>query len=725
MLGSLIELSGGDLVDPTRIARLDQSIAALVEKMRGAEPERAEGALAARGMADAAAILARHFTLQATNPPFLGRARQTPPLADYLKNRFNDARADLATGIVSRMRALAAQRGTVASVTPQNWLFLGRYERMRTTLLAQASFGVIGALGTRCFGTISGEVVNAALITFTEAGPEASTVFAGYDANEAPDPDRKAEILKNTDALLLNQFDQAKNPDSRIIISFPDASRTRLNEFAECYQGLRTGDRDRFVLLYWETDTHLPTWAPLRNSSSGKDFDGIVEIVRWGDGRSDLHAYAAETRDKLHDMHESGNRAWGRRGVALNQMKGLKASIYSGERYDGNVSVIFPKDPGNLLPIVAFCVDETYSQAVTRLDKKLAVTNATLLKVPFDLAHWQKIAAEKYPTGLPEPYSDDPTQWLFHGHPRYAETGTEVHVALARLAGYRWPAESDAAMRPLSAEARARIAEAATLPEADADGLLPLDAALGERPLADRLRSWCAAAWGDDWRPDSEARLIAAACERADDKPPKQLTFEAWLRGPAARQHAKLFHDRPFLWWIGDGRADGFTGVAHYHRLDRGNLERLTYSMLGDWIARLGDDPRAEAAKILQHKLALILEGEKPYDIFVRWKPLARQPDGWDPDLDDGVRLNIRPFVEAKVLAYVPNVKYDRPDRGKDVPSAPWHHLFHGERRNDHHTTLAEKRAARAAAAEAVGGQDCDPTPKSARSDAIAGSLPD
>jgi hypothetical protein len=28
-------------------------------------------------------------------------------------------------------------------------------------------------------------------------------------------------------------------------------------------------------------------------------------------------------------------------------------------------------------------------------------------------------------------------------------------------------------------------------------------------------------------------------------------------------------------------------------------------------------------------------------------------------------------------------------DRGKDVPAAPWHHVPHGKRRNDHHTTLA------------------------------------
>lgn len=38
--------------------------------------------------------------------------------------------------------------------------------------------------------------------------------------------------------------------------------------------------------------------------------------------------------------------------------------------------------------------------------------------------------------------------------------------------------------------------------------------------------------------------------------------------------------------------------------------------------------------------------------------------------------------------------------RGADLPSAPWHAIFHGERRNDHHTTLAEKAAARDAAKE-------------------------
>jgi hypothetical protein len=313
--------------------------------------------------------------------------------------------------------------------------------------------------------------------------------------------------------------------------------------------------------------------------------------------------------------------------------------------------------------------------------------------VPFDLAHWQQVASEKYPDGLPEPYSDDPTQWLFHGHPRHAIPGTELHVALARLAGYRWPAETDTKMR-LAPEAHARITEAAALPPAPADGLLSLPPVLGQRGLSERLRAFCIGAWGADWQPGTEAALVTAACKRAKDKPPRELTLEAWLRGPAAGQHGKLFDDRPFLWWITDGQRDGFTIVVRYHRLTRDALERLTYQLLGDWLVRQSEPRLQEAAHILQAKLEQIIAGETPFDIFVRWNALAQQPLGWDPDLDDGVRQNIRPFLQAGVLAYAPNILKDV-DRGKDVSSAPWHHKFNGERRNDHHTTLAEKRAAR------------------------------
>jgi hypothetical protein len=89
-----------------------------------------------------------------------------------------------------------------------------------------------------------------------------------------------------------------------------------------------------------------------------------------------------------------------------------------------------------------------------------------------------------------------------------------------------------------------------------------------------------------------------------------------------------------------------------------------------------GAAPRLAAALDLKRRLQLILEGEQPYDIFVRWKSLVEQHIGWNPHLNDRVRLNIRPFLTAKVLRHNKKPK-----------------LNNGERINDHHTSLAEKRA--------------------------------
>ena len=181
-------------------------------------------------------------------------------------------------------------------------------------------------------------------------------------------------------------------------------------------------------------------------------------------------------------------------------------------------------------------------------------------------------------------------------------------------------------------------------------------------------------------------------------------------------QHCKLFHHRPFIWHVWDGLNDGFSAFVNYHKLDNKLLETLIYTYLGDWISQQhknverqvdGAQEKLAAAQNLKAKLELILEGEAPHDIFVRWKSIEDQPWGWNPDLNDGVRLNIRPFMTvgdvkkkgAGVLRDKPNIKWGK-DRGKDVETAPWYPVFGGDRINDHHLSLSEKRAAKDKAKE-------------------------
>jgi len=52
-------------------------------------------------------------------------------------------------------------------VTPQNWLFLASYKKLRERLLNSVTWDFVARLGPGAFETISGEVVNVGLFSFT------------------------------------------------------------------------------------------------------------------------------------------------------------------------------------------------------------------------------------------------------------------------------------------------------------------------------------------------------------------------------------------------------------------------------------------------------------------------------------------------------------------------------------------------------------------------------
>ena len=131
LLGSLLEVGARDLLDADLLERGEAALA----KLRDAEPERTEGAVAARGLLDAAALLGRRYVLLATNVPFLLRRKHDLTLANFIEQKFVEGKADLATALLQRMGRMTAPGGTIASVTPQNWLFLGAYEALRKHVL--------------------------------------------------------------------------------------------------------------------------------------------------------------------------------------------------------------------------------------------------------------------------------------------------------------------------------------------------------------------------------------------------------------------------------------------------------------------------------------------------------------------------------------------------------------------------------------------------------------
>src|SRR5260221_2319558 len=629
---------------------------ALAKERTNDDPVSAVFGAAAEGVARAVHLLAMTYTLVATNVPYLGLKKQSEMLKQFCGLHHPDTKMDLATVFVERCRTFVAPECTYAIVTPQNWLFLGSYKKMRINMLENQSWEILARLGESGFESSAAAGAFTVLLILTNRKSGSDHVMIGMDVSSAKVPSEKALLLRQASLKGIEQEVQLSNPDMRV--SLERASQSKLLEqYAISPRGIVNGDTEFWVKRFWELPRLEDNWRYLQGTVRfNKDFSGREDIINWKTGGKGMLRPGID------------NLAYNRRGVAINLMRSLSCTLYTGELYEQSVTVIVPHNPAHLPAIWAFCQSPEFHTEVRRIDQKINVTNATLLKVPFDLEHWQRVADTAGP--LSEPYSNDPTQWLFGGH--IVGSKEPLQVAVARLLGYNWPQKKPDHLN-------------AYLNQDSIICLLPI---AGERPASEQLRTLLSVAYEEAWTPALQDRLLAAVGFGGK-------SLEEWLRDAFFAQHCSLFHNRPFIWHIWDGLKDGFSALVNSHQLDTAGLDRLIYTYLGSWIMAQkvegdagvpGAEARHVAAINLQKKLKAIRVGEDPYDIYVHWKPLSEQPLGLNHDLHDGVRINIRPFVTAGILRSRFTINWNK-DRGTNPDGS--------ERLNDLHYTLAEKREAR------------------------------
>ncbi|UQE73437.1 BREX-1 system adenine-specific DNA-methyltransferase PglX [Gordonia sp. PP30] len=625
-----------------------------------------------------AALLARKYHLVVTNPPYLGQLKQSEILKEYVDSALPDGRSDLAVAFLSRMRTLTSVGGAVAAVAPEEWLSASRAQRFRDAILVSSSFALLARLGYGAFSTPLR--VQPLLSIVVENTPRDGHRVACADVSGSTGVLGKSEALQESDVTRPRQSDLVMQGRITLAPGSGDAPLASLADFVDVRAGQKAGDVNRFEVAFWEVPSLGGVWEYLQTApTESLPVSGRSRLIRWEQECGSMARLADSVKHLNHVAQNwrRGKPLWGKLGVVFALMGGdLRFTLYSGEIYSSTCAAVVPRDQSLLPALWAFAQSGDWANAVRAVKTGIAVDPHDLTRIPFDIERWREMAGTiEFPS---RPTSTDPRQWVFNGS--VAGSSHPLQVAVCRLLGFQWPEQ-----RPLEDLSRF----------VDSDGIAALQALPGEPDLSTRLRALLSAAYGVAWSSGLERQLVVEAGG-------KNGKLEDWLRDQFFAQHAKVFDNRPFLWHIWDGRKDGFSAIVNYHKLDRRTLEKLTFTSLGAWIERqkhearaerAGADARLAAAEDLQRRLELILDGEPPYDVYVRWKSMAEQPIGWDPDLDDGVRLNIRPFVTAGVLRAKVNVHWKK-DRGKNPDGS--------ERHNDLHPTLDERRAARRQA-EAAG----------------------
>lgn len=275
---------------------------------------------------DTCETLARRHDCVVANPPYMGSSSFGPFMSKWVKKNYPDVKSDLCTCFIERGFNLAKDRGYAAMITMQSWMFLGSFEKMRSSLIDSKSILSMLHLGPRAFDAIGGEVVNVT----------ADVVYNGHAACEGAYV--RLVDINGSEAKRLKALEAIGNPgcgwfyrrDAETFKQIPGtpiaywASDALLDAFGRfprfdsCVtlrQGLKTGENDRFLRLWHEVslcnaclagDNSCKTkWFPYNKGGFFRKWYGNRDyVVNWCDDGYEIKNFK-DSKGKLRSRPQS------------------------------------------------------------------------------------------------------------------------------------------------------------------------------------------------------------------------------------------------------------------------------------------------------------------------------------------------------------------------------------------------------------------------------------
>jgi len=205
------------------------------------------------------------------NPPYMGSGRFDNITSYYVKDNYEEGKADLFSVFMLLAIDRLKQKGKYGMINMQSWMFLSSFEKLRIRLLNENHIDSMLHLGPHTFDELSGEVVQNTAFVVTKAEPTniGGTYFRlvdGVNCNDKEDIFLAANITSCTTSGVrycfdnINQKDFEKIPGctigywmSKRLLSHFECDKS-LCEVADLRSGISTGDNERFYRFWYECD---------------------------------------------------------------------------------------------------------------------------------------------------------------------------------------------------------------------------------------------------------------------------------------------------------------------------------------------------------------------------------------------------------------------------------------------------------------------------------------
>ena len=205
-------------------------------------------------------LLAQKYDVVVTNPPYMGgRKGMNPKLKKFVEKEYKDSKSDLYTCFIEKCLDLCVQKGYLAMITQQSFMFTDDYKELRAKFLPSYTFVNMIHLGADAFEDISGEVVQT---TSFIVGKQFPTKYKGTFVRLVDFPcNDKPENIKNKQLHFYASSDVFDNIKA-LPISYWLSETMRhsfdigipFEEYGTPRQGMATGENDRFLRNWHEVN---------------------------------------------------------------------------------------------------------------------------------------------------------------------------------------------------------------------------------------------------------------------------------------------------------------------------------------------------------------------------------------------------------------------------------------------------------------------------------------
>ena len=235
-----------------------------------------------------AQTMAIKYDVVVTNPPYMGSRLMNDAMRDYLAYNYADEKIDTYAAFITKCNNMKKINGFVALMTPNTWLTINSYKKLREKVVAD--FGIISMLllGKDAFHE-AGVVINSFILGRNK---NLKTTFANlitHDEEELKndfDSIKKESLIYRTSKLFLDL------PNTVIDPTFSDKIITVISKNKNVYSVIKsdgqtkTGDNDKYLRMLWEVNRNRigqeKKWCLHAKGGSYRKWYGNVDcLVDW------------------------------------------------------------------------------------------------------------------------------------------------------------------------------------------------------------------------------------------------------------------------------------------------------------------------------------------------------------------------------------------------------------------------------------------------------------